>query len=84
MIPGPVEFSPGVLRAMGMPTTSHVASNFIDVYGQVLEDVRKVFLAPSGQPFVVPGTGTLAMEMAAANLVESGDKIGRASCRERV
>jgi alanine-glyoxylate transaminase/serine-glyoxylate transaminase/serine-pyruvate transaminase len=74
MIPGPVEFSPGVLRAMGMPTTSHVASNFIDTYGQVLEDVRKVFLAPSGQPFVVPGTGTLAMEMAAANLVEPGDK----------
>jgi alanine-glyoxylate transaminase/serine-glyoxylate transaminase/serine-pyruvate transaminase len=73
MIPGPIEFTPDVLRAMGMPTTSHVASNFIDVFGQVLEDLRKVFLAPSGQPFVVPGSGTLAMDMAAANLVEPGD-----------
>lgn len=74
MIPGPVEFSPAVLRAMGMPTTSHVAANFIEIYGQALEDMRKVFLSPNGQPFVVPGTGTLAMEMAAANVIEPGDK----------
>jgi alanine-glyoxylate transaminase/serine-glyoxylate transaminase/serine-pyruvate transaminase len=73
MIPGPIEFAPDVLRAMGMPTTSHVAPNFIEVFGQILEDLRKVFLAPSGQPFVVPGSGTLAMDMAAANLVEPGD-----------
>jgi alanine-glyoxylate transaminase / serine-glyoxylate transaminase / serine-pyruvate transaminase len=73
MIPGPIEFTPDVLRAMGMPTTSHVAPNFIEVFGQVLEDLRKVFLAPSGQPFVVPGSGTLAMDMAASNLVEAGD-----------
>ena len=73
MIPGPIEFTPDVLRAMGMPTTSHVAPNFIEVFGQVLEDLRKVFLSPSGQPFVVPGSGTLAMDMAAANLVEPGD-----------
>jgi len=74
MIPGPIEFTPEVLRAMGMPTTSHVAPNFIEVFGQVLEGLRKVFLAPSGQPFVVPGSGTLAMDMAAANLVEPGDR----------
>ena len=74
MIPGPIEFTPDVLRAMGMPTTSHVAQNFIEVFGQVLEDLRKVFLAPSGQPFVVPGSGTLAMDMAAANLVEPGGR----------
>jgi alanine-glyoxylate transaminase / serine-glyoxylate transaminase / serine-pyruvate transaminase len=74
MIPGPIEFTPDVLRAMGMSTTSHVAPNFIEVFGQVLEDLRKVFLAPSGQPFVVPGSGTLAMDMAAANLVEAGDQ----------
>jgi len=73
MIPGPIEFTPDVLRAMGMPTTSHVAPNFIEVFGQALEDLRKVFLAPNGQPFVVPGSGTLAMDMAAANLIEPGD-----------
>ena len=29
MIPGPVEFTPEVLRAMGSPTTSHVAPNLL-------------------------------------------------------
>ena len=73
MIPGPIEFTPEVLRAMGMPTTSHVAANFIEVFGQALEDLRGVFLSPTGQPFVVPGSGTLAMDMAAANVIERGD-----------
>ncbi len=73
MIPGPIEFTPQVLRAMGMSTTSHVASNFIEVFGTALERLRKVFLAPGARPFVVAGSGTLAMDMAAANLIEPGD-----------
>ena len=74
MIPGPIEFTPEVLRAMGMPTTSHVAPNFIEVFGQALERLRQVFLCPSGQPFVIAGSGTLAMDIAAVNLIEPGDK----------
>ena len=74
MIPGPIEFNPAVMRAMGMPTASHVAPNFIEVFGQALERLRQVFLCPAGQPFVVAGSGTLAMEMAAANLIEPGDR----------
>ncbi len=74
MIPGPIEFTPEVLRAMGLATTSHVAPNFIEVFGQALERMRQVFLCPSGQPFVIAGSGTLAMDIAAANLIESGDK----------
>jgi alanine-glyoxylate transaminase/serine-glyoxylate transaminase/serine-pyruvate transaminase len=74
MIPGPIEFTPEVLRAMGMATTSHVAPNFIEAFGQALERMREVFLCPSGQPFVIAGTGTLAMDTTAANLVEPGDR----------
>jgi alanine-glyoxylate transaminase/serine-glyoxylate transaminase/serine-pyruvate transaminase len=74
MIPGPIEFTPQVLQALGLPTTSHVAPNFIEVFGQALERLRQVFLCPSGQPFVIAGSGTLAMDIAAANLVEPGDK----------
>jgi len=73
MIPGPIEFTPAVIRAMGMPTTSHVAPNFVEVFGTALERLREVFLAPEAQPFVVAGSGTLAMDMAAANLIEPGD-----------
>jgi alanine-glyoxylate transaminase/serine-glyoxylate transaminase/serine-pyruvate transaminase len=74
MIPGPIEFTPEVMRAMGMPTTSHVAPNFIEVFGQALERLREVFLCPHGQPFAIAGSGTLAMDLAVANLVEPDDK----------
>ena len=73
MIPGPIEFTPAVMRAMGMPTTSHVAPQFVEVFGTALERLRHVFLAPEAQPFVVAGSGTLAMDMAASNLIEPGD-----------
>ena len=74
MIPGPIEFEPAVLNAMGAPTTSHIAPDFIEAFGQALERLREVFLCPDGQPFVVAGSGTLAMDLAGANLVEPGDK----------
>ena len=74
MIPGPIEFEPAVLAAMGAPTTSHIAPEFIEDFGQALERVREVFLCPDGQPFVVAGSGTLAMDLAGANLIEPGDK----------
>ncbi len=74
MIPGPVEFEPAVMAAMGEPTTSHLAPEFIDAFSQALHDLRLVFDSPSGQPLVLAGTGTLAMDCAGANLVEAGDK----------
>ncbi len=74
MIPGPVDFEPEVLQALGAPTTSHVAPQFIDVFGRALERMRAVWQCPSGQPLVVAGSGTLAMELAGANLVEPGDR----------
>ena len=74
MIPGPIEFEPEVLAAMGEPTTSHVAPEFIEIFGQALERTRKVFASEDGQPFILAGTGTLGMDTAAANLVEPGDK----------
>ncbi len=68
MIPGPIEFEPEVLQAMGKPTESHVAPDFIETFGNSLELMREVWKSPKGQPFIVAGTGTLAMDMAAANL----------------
>jgi len=73
MIPGPIEFEPAVMQAVGMPTTSHVAPDFIGSFGSALEMMREVWLAPSGQPFIMAGSGTLAMDMAGANLIEPGD-----------
>ncbi|MBE0423029.1 MAG: alanine--glyoxylate aminotransferase family protein [Lutibacter sp.] len=75
MIPGPIEFEPKVLAALGAPTTSHVAPNFIESFGNCIEMMRKVWLTSTGQPFIVSGTGTFAMDMAAANLIEPHDNV---------
>lgn len=74
MIPGPIEFEPSVLRVMGSATTSHVAQNFIETFGNSLDMMKSIWQCPSGQPFVLAGSGTLAMDSAAANLIESGDR----------
>lgn len=74
MIPGPVEFSDGVLVEMGKKSYSHVSPEFIAAFGNALERLRTVFAAPDGMPFVVAGSGTFAMELAVANVVEPGDR----------
>ena len=74
MIPGPIEFEPAVLAEMGAPTTSHLAPHFIEAFGQALERMRQVWQSTDGQPFILAGTGTLAMDCAGANLVEPGDR----------
>jgi alanine-glyoxylate transaminase/serine-glyoxylate transaminase/serine-pyruvate transaminase len=73
MIPGPIEFEPEVLRVLGAQTTSHVAHNFIAAFGNCIRNMREVWQSFDGQPFVVSGSGTLAMDMAASNLIENGD-----------
>lgn len=73
MIPGPIEFEPKVLDAMSIPTPSHVAPNFIESFGRSLEMMKEVWMCPSGQGFIIAGTGTLAMDIAGSNLIEVGD-----------
>jgi alanine-glyoxylate transaminase/serine-glyoxylate transaminase/serine-pyruvate transaminase len=75
MIPGPVEFEPKVIQALSQNTTSHIAPNFIQLFKESLKMMREVWLAKSGQPFIISGSGTLAMEMPVANLLEEGDKV---------
>jgi alanine-glyoxylate transaminase / serine-glyoxylate transaminase / serine-pyruvate transaminase len=75
MIPGPVELSPGVLAAASVPPPGHTSPRLIEAFGRSIERMREVWRSgPSGQPFILAGSGTLAMEVAAANLVEPGDK----------
>ena len=73
MIPGPIEFNSEVLQAMARPTPSHMAPDFSEEFGQALERMREIWLAPSGQPFVVAGSGTLAMDLAVANHTVHGN-----------
>lgn len=75
MIPGPVELSPAVLAAASGPPPGHVSPRLIEAFGSSLERMRRVWQADAGsQPFLLAGSGTLAMEAAAANLIEPGDR----------
>jgi alanine-glyoxylate transaminase/serine-glyoxylate transaminase/serine-pyruvate transaminase len=71
MIPGPIEVSPAVREAFSVPPPGHLSPRVIEAFGASLEMMRDVWLADDGsQPFVVAGGGTVAMDMAAANLLE--------------
>jgi len=75
MIPGPIEFEPKVLQALGTPTDSHVSPNFIETFGNSLELMREVWQSKTGQPFIMAGSGTLAMDMAVVNFIEPNDNV---------
>lgn len=75
-IPGPVEVSPAVLAAHAAPPHSHQDPELIEAFGCALELMRTVWSAPpDAQPFVVAGSGTLAMDSCVANLIEPGDRV---------
>lgn len=74
MIPGPIEVSDAVLAAFSCPPPSHVAPPVVAAFGRALANMRRVWLAPADAvPFVVAGSGTIAMEMAVDNLIDEGD-----------
>lgn len=75
MIPGPIEISPAVREAAAAPPRGHTTPRLIEAFGACLERMRQVWrAAESSQPFLLAGSGTLAMETAAANLIEPGDR----------
>lgn len=75
MIPGPIELEPEVQRALAARTKSHLDPEFVETFGGALERVREVFRAPSAQPLIVAGSGTIGMEIAASTLIEPGDPV---------
>ena len=76
MIPGPIEVSPEVRDACGGPPPGHLAPVVMDAFSGSLKKMRQVWMADdSAQPFVVGGAGTVAMDMAATNLIAPGDKV---------
>ncbi len=74
MIPGPIGLEPDVLLALARPQLGHMDPEVTRAFGRVLGRAREVFLAPGAQPFVVAGSGTLAMEIAVANVIDPGDR----------
>jgi alanine-glyoxylate transaminase / serine-glyoxylate transaminase / serine-pyruvate transaminase len=66
----------GVL-ADAVDSESHVGMPFVNVFGDTLAQLRKLFQTakPDSQPFVISGSGTLGWDQIASNLTESGDEV---------
>lgn len=74
--PGPSLISPRVMRALTAPMLSHLDPQFLELMNDTRERLSRVFQAPDDAfAFAVSGTGTSAMEVAVANLVQPGTRV---------
>jgi alanine-glyoxylate transaminase/serine-glyoxylate transaminase/serine-pyruvate transaminase len=75
LIPGPSPVVPRILDALALPTVSHVGPDMVHDLKEACENLKKIVFCETGEPFIIAGAGTLAMEMAVLNTVGPGDRI---------
>lgn len=75
MIPGPTPVDQSILDALSKETVSHLDPELVKTLKETLEDLKTVVMTEQGQPFIIPGTGTLAMETALVNTLKKGDRL---------
>jgi alanine-glyoxylate transaminase/serine-glyoxylate transaminase/serine-pyruvate transaminase len=75
MIPGPTAIAPEVLAAGARPVLSHSDPIIRNYVAESLARLRSLFDAPSAQPIITAGSGTLSMDIGLANLIEPGDRV---------
>jgi alanine-glyoxylate transaminase/serine-glyoxylate transaminase/serine-pyruvate transaminase len=73
-IPGPCEVDDDVLQAMALPTLRHYGPEWLEVYHEVLSLLRQVFQTEKDL-YVVPGTGSAALDMAFGSLLATGETV---------
>jgi serine---pyruvate transaminase len=79
MTAGPTPLPPEVSQVMAEPMVYHRAPAFVEVYGRVLERLKRVF-ATENEVLVFASSGSGGMESAVANLVRPGEPALVASC----
>ena len=75
MIPGPTAITAEVLAAGARPVLSHSDPRMRSFIAESLARLRALFDAPSTQPIIAAGSGTLAMDIGLSNLIEPGDRV---------
>jgi aspartate aminotransferase-like enzyme len=73
MIPGPTPTVNSIMVQMGRETVSFKDGEFVKDFKELVIDLKDMWQAE--ECFVLSGTGTMAMEVAAANSVKSGDNV---------
>jgi alanine-glyoxylate transaminase/serine-glyoxylate transaminase/serine-pyruvate transaminase len=74
LIPGPVEVSPAVLKAMGSQVRPHYGGEWTAFYTETQGILKKVFNT-QGDVYIMPGSGTLAIDTCIGSALCTGDKI---------
>ncbi|MDJ0270752.1 MAG: alanine--glyoxylate aminotransferase family protein [Aigarchaeota archaeon] len=75
MIPGPTELHPDVQRVLCSPPHAHYGGEWKSIYDETIELSRKIFNTEKSDVIIVPGPGTLALELGIASVVEPGDTV---------
>jgi aspartate aminotransferase-like enzyme len=75
LIPGPTPVHPRILNALSQPAVSHVSPAHAAELKEALANLKNIVFCQQGEPFIVAGAGTLAMEMALLNTVANGEKV---------
>jgi len=74
MIPGPTPVVRSIQDQMGRETVAFGDPDFVADFTEVVSDLKSLWKC-SGEAFVVAGSGTLAMEMAIANVTKRGENV---------
>ncbi|MEO7804785.1 MAG: aminotransferase class V-fold PLP-dependent enzyme [Actinomycetota bacterium] len=74
MIAGPGELNEPELEAVGHQVIAHYGEVWRELHDQTVSEIGKL-LGAADPPYLVPGTGTTAIEMALLNIFEPGDKV---------
>lgn len=74
MIPGPSPVARSIQNEMGRETIAFGDPDFVKDFKDVIAELKAMFHC-CGEVFIISGSGTLAMEMAAANITAAGDDV---------
>jgi len=75
MIPGPTPVSAAVREALAAPVRGHATAENAASLGRIRDGLQAMAGAPTSDVYVIPGSGTLAMEMALVSHVPPGGRV---------
>src|SRR5664279_6026385 len=75
LIPGPTPVTHDVLQALSQETMAHTDERFVKIMSKTLVQVKALFGADKGRPFVIAGSGTLGMEMSLTNILNDKENL---------
>ena len=72
--PGPAMVEPRAYEAMSLPVLGIRDPYFLEIMGEIRAGLREVFGTRNEATFMIPGSGSAAMEASVANFVLPGSK----------